>query len=89
MSLRHDGEYTIYKVQHCRPDDEWVYSNFDKFDTPVRSFTANGECWQQTGEFGTYVIDDLFKILDALREKWPDYRFRGVVLTITQTTVPV
>lgn len=96
--LRKDGKYVIYMVQ-CRSISigaKWHFLNFDSiekglsqetiFSEPWRSFTACGECWQRTGEFGCFDIKVAKLFLKQLEKLSYDYKFRLVRITINQHT---
>jgi len=93
--IRKDGTYTFYKIQHLQKDG-WVYSNFDVFcknldfrDDPYRSFTAVGECWQETGEQACYDIFTSLLFLKQISELWPNFQFRLVKVQVMQKTKKV
>jgi len=94
--LRNDGTYTIYEIQHQQNDKKWVFTNLDTlekprsheetFSEPWRSFTACGECWQETGEFGCYDMKTAILFLLNVIEHCPKRKFRLVKINITQKT---
>jgi len=94
--IRNDGTYTIYKIQHQESDEKWVFTNLDAiggspsheetFSEPWKSFTACGECWQETGEFGCYDIQTGLLVLLNVIQRSPKRKFRLVKVSITQKT---
>lgn len=51
-----------------------------------RPFTANGECWQITGIYGSFNKKDAIKILDRIAEWNPEHRYRVCELNLKQET---
>ena len=94
--IRNDGTYTIYQIQHQQSDKKWVFTNLDTlekpfsrediFSEPWRSFTACGECWQETGEHGCYDLKTSILFLLNIIERSPKKKFRLVKVSITQKT---
>jgi len=94
--IRNDGTYTIYKIQHQQSDKKWVFTNLDAlegslsqeetFSEPWKSFTACGECWQETGEHGCYDLKTAFLVLLNVIQLSPKRKFRIVKVYITQKT---
>jgi len=100
--LRKDGKYVIYKIQcrsifSSDPSrSKWHFLNFDSigknlprgtiYSDPWRSFSACGECWQKTGEFGCFDIKIAKPFLEKLERISRDYKFRLVRVAISQHT---
>lgn len=99
--IRTDGTYKFYKIQH-QWKGEWIFSAYP-YDQPETNsktdkFTASGKCWQITGEYGVFNIENarvglknIFKKTanfnkNKLTEKTP---FRIVRVEIAQKTTPV
>ena len=86
-------------------EGKWAESDLDQFlkgvnwwDDPVRrkellepykSFSACGDCWQQTGEHGTYDSDTAVEMLKLLSKHNPDTKFRVIKVEIRQQTVGI
>lgn len=100
--LREDGKYVIYKIQcksifsNDPGRSKWHFLNFDsigkdlsqktRYSEPWRSFTACGECWQKTGEFGCFDIRIAELFLKKLKGLSHDYKFRLARVTTSQHT---
>ncbi len=92
--LWNDGDYLIYNIQHKQKDGSWGDSSFAYFGQPIDykrkdSFSACGECWQQTGIQGTYYLDAAKEGLKNIRKNNPKTTFRLVAVYIKQGTVPL
>ena len=102
--VRNDGDYTIFILQfwadmHGRGAD-WHYTGDgghylpsidyrNKTPEPRISFTACGDCWQQTGIHGTYDYDIAHDFLKLVAKTAPDRKFRIARLEIFQRTTGV
>jgi hypothetical protein len=89
--LKKDGDFIIYKIQHLS-NSEWHYSSFDHFfvkSDEYHSFLASGECWQTTNIIGVFDVDIARIVRNQLAEKYKDYKFRVVKITISQKTEEV
>lgn len=85
--MRTDGTYKLYKIQHRQESDRrWVFSSFDFFGTPA-GFTASSECWQVTGEYGTFGAIIARKGVVWMREHHPTRIFRVVKIITAQRTL--
>lgn len=82
--LREDGEYEFFQIQHYMKD-KWFASNLDHFGYP-NGFRASDPCWQKTGNYGTFDMEQARKGLKWISEKHADYQFRIALITIRQTT---
>lgn len=105
--LKKDGNHVFYKLQHSFDGKTWMYSSFDQFGSRalVEALpeyngklgpTANGDCWQQLGEHGSFHYGVMLKIALWLANNFgvsPDrtikYSFRVVEVQTIQTTTPV
>jgi hypothetical protein len=96
--LRNDGRYEIF-ILEAKKNEDWFRINFDgsfKFGKrwhedgsgkeyePYDSFSANGKCWQETGEDATYDVEKAIKLYLILMKNNPEYMFRVVKKTIWQ-----
>lgn len=84
-SLRSDGEFTFYVIQHKQSDGRWVGSSFDFFGTP-EGFSASGVCWQQTGNHGTFDRDEGVRGLQWISERHKGKHFRLAEVYIKQAS---
>lgn len=97
-----DGTFKFYIIQHHQDDGKWTQSNLDHFKIgkrwndardkvlePYRSFSACGECWQQTGEHGSFDKERAVQLLQNIRRHNPDHEFRIVCVAMAQMTIPV
>lgn len=53
---------------------------------PMRSFTANGECWQQTGIEGVFDYNKAAELSTLILEHYPSLRVRIIEQKISQHT---
>jgi hypothetical protein len=88
--IRQNGEYVIYIIKHSRKKsdgDDWDISNLDHFfvDTDEYSeFTASGNCWQITSVHGTFDPVTALTLRQQFADKYFDYNFIVVKVTISQ-----
>ncbi len=95
MTLRTDGDYTVYLIEHLAsfasrmPESvRWAGSNFDHFGTP-KGFSASDPCWQKLGIHGTFKRSQAVAGLRWLAEKHNGYTFRIVEMTVSQKCTEV
>jgi hypothetical protein len=91
--IRQDGKWLFFRIQH-KMNGEWVFSSFDHFGYPgdwksTDGFGACGDCWQQTGEHGTYKRQLALDGAKELMTKHPGTEFRAVRINIAQKTTPI
>ena len=89
--MRQDGTYTIYVIETMVPnyrDGEWFRASLDHFGYPP-GFTASGQCWQETGEHGTYSLDEAIEGLTWIANRHPGDYFRVVQEVISKKTTEI
>jgi hypothetical protein len=69
--------------------DERRGGRADRYRELMQPQMASSDLWQRYGINGYVNPDDAFAVLDALRERRPDMRFRVVKRRITQTTTAI
>jgi hypothetical protein len=67
----------------------WGGDRREYLKDPYRSFSACGECWQETGENGSYSSDEALELLKLLARLYPDEKFRVARMEISQRTAGV
>ena len=96
--LREDGTKTFYQVEiffgegFGNPEDRWGLAHEPRKDWEEKhSFSACGNCWQETGHHGTY--DEQFGFMamieHAQRKSNKGHIFRLVKRTVTMKTEQV
>lgn len=94
--MRNDGLWTFFQIQHLQTDGAWMQSSFDYFGTPPFNdgdvdrhlkFSASGDCWQQTGQHGTYDQEYAEMCLRAMQKKHTETTFRLVLQVVSQKTL--
>jgi hypothetical protein len=97
--IRTDGTYKIFIIEFLQESDKtWHYAGdgdhwltgtlpFDK--EPRKSFNACGNCWQQTGVFGTFDKKTAFDLLYIISENNKTRSFRVCELYISQKITPL
>jgi len=85
-----EGRWTESALDHFLNKGGWNvwegrYRN--KLKYPYNVFSACGDCWQETGEHGTYNSDDAIEMLKILSRLHPDTKFRVARVEISQQTV--
>ena len=58
--------------------------NHGKHKEPFQTFSASGDCWQQTGIFGSFVLKQAMNLMKLMAEHVPNQEFRVAKLVITQ-----
>lgn len=96
--LRNDGKYEIFIIEFKGMGEKWCQLNFDAawFNPEMhesqrdllQDFSANGQCWQETGVNGTYDVEKAIKLYCLLRQHSTkkEYIYRVNKKTITQTS---
>lgn len=92
--LRNNGDYKIYVIEFQYGKYLWGRISFDvewvkpeHYQEEVWDvFSAGGKCWQETGIHGTFDLGMAIKLYCTLSEHRKDYKFRVVLLTISQKT---
>jgi len=55
-----------------------------KENEPYESFSASGQCWQETGEHGVFDTEMAIKLYLILKKNNPEHNFRVVKKTVWQ-----
>lgn len=74
------GQFFAYP--YCLRHNE----KFKKFKTLQKNFTANGECWQTTGVYGTFDVSEAFDLMNHVAKENPEHRFGVFCVEIIQKT---
>lgn len=59
-----------------------------KTKEPFKTFSASGQCWQETGIFGSFSRKIAENMCDILRKYFPKKKFRVSILNISQEIRP-
>ena len=99
--VRKDGKFTFYKIQACGENGRWYYVRFypflktaskqtrAKFEKLEDKYNACGDCWQETGNDGTYDFQTACDMVMILCKENKGVSFRVVKITIEQETTQV
>ncbi len=56
----------------------WADRSIHKMNEPFELFTASGECWQKTGEFGTFDLSKAVIAAEKMSKYNPGIKFKVV-----------
>jgi hypothetical protein len=87
---RKDGMFSFYVIQHFWPGKEDIESNWQISTDNERYFTAMEDCWQESGNTGTYDLERAVVALEDTKKRDEHKRtFRLVQIFTMRKTIVV